>query len=348
MSMTLTQIARQLKLSPMTVSRALRGTGRMRPQTRARVVAAAARLGYRPNVSARAMRSGRSGCVALLVSPTAEHGVLPQELVWGIERELAAQNRYLALARVTTARTGAAAEGVPKLLGELLADGILLNYTHRVPREMERQIDALSTPAVWINRKRPRDAVYVDDHGGFERATVRLLAMGHTRIAYADYYVRADADAADWHYSTVDRYAGYAAAMAEAGRPARRLVIPAPAGGRPPDRPVAFTRTWLTDAPRARRPTAVVCYDEYTALAILHAAATTGIRVPADLSIVSAAVGPLDAFDRSIATLTVPAADMGRAAVMMLFTKMERRVRHATSAALPMLFESTDGIAPPP
>src|SRR5687767_1110019 len=101
MAITLSQLARELGVSTMTVSRALRGVGRIGEETRERIVNAARRHGYRPHGLARAMRSGRSGCVALCVADGDVPGTcaMPSQLAIDIDRALTERGMYLAVAR---------------------------------------------------------------------------------------------------------------------------------------------------------------------------------------------------------------------------------------------------------
>ena len=65
---TLKDIARQLNLSPATVSRALNGFPEVKSQTRELVLEAATRLNYRPNLIAQKLVSGRSGMIGLILN----------------------------------------------------------------------------------------------------------------------------------------------------------------------------------------------------------------------------------------------------------------------------------------
>src|SRR5690348_14837575 len=65
---TLKDVAAYCGVAASTVSRALSNPGRVNPTTRERILAAAAELDYRPNTQARALHSGRTGTIALLVS----------------------------------------------------------------------------------------------------------------------------------------------------------------------------------------------------------------------------------------------------------------------------------------
>ena len=67
-AVTITDVAAATGVAPSTVSRALNNPGRVSPATRARVEEAARRLNYVPNSQARALSSGRTGTIAVLVS----------------------------------------------------------------------------------------------------------------------------------------------------------------------------------------------------------------------------------------------------------------------------------------
>ena len=68
---TMRDVARRAGVSPMTVSNVVNGHENVRPETRARVLAAITELGYRMNTAARGLRRGRSGIIAIAVSTVA-------------------------------------------------------------------------------------------------------------------------------------------------------------------------------------------------------------------------------------------------------------------------------------
>jgi LacI family transcriptional regulator len=69
--------AQELGLDVSTVSRALRSAPRIRPQTAKAVRALADRPAYRPNAAARALRGGKTGRVAVLLSPPPQRFASP-------------------------------------------------------------------------------------------------------------------------------------------------------------------------------------------------------------------------------------------------------------------------------
>src|SRR5579863_8762878 len=98
---TIASIAAHMGLSRATVTHVLNGHGteqRIRPQTQQRVLEVARELGYRPNASARAMRAGRFGSVALIQSQLGEY--LPSELLYGLTTAMVARDVRLMLTHV--------------------------------------------------------------------------------------------------------------------------------------------------------------------------------------------------------------------------------------------------------
>src|SRR5690349_18023437 len=104
MSVTIKEIAQHTGLSIPTVGNVLgRSAGRYSQATRQRVMKAAQELGYRPNSSARAMRSGKIGCAALVLSRSHPSILshIPLGLLDGLDDELAQHNMHLTVSRLT-------------------------------------------------------------------------------------------------------------------------------------------------------------------------------------------------------------------------------------------------------
>src|SRR5579883_3270772 len=102
MPATLKQIARETGVSIKTVSRILSGHSDLhRPETRERVLKAAQDLGYLFNSSARALRQGRFGCIALVLSADLVFSMTPTGLVGGILDACAAERLHLTLAQLS-------------------------------------------------------------------------------------------------------------------------------------------------------------------------------------------------------------------------------------------------------
>src|SRR4051794_20332710 len=144
MSVTIKEIARRTGLSVPTVGNVLgRSASRYSAETRQRVLAAAQAMGYRPNSSARAMRQGRTGAAALVLSRShqSSHSHIPAGLLDGIDDELATRGMHLTVSRLTDEELSSD-DILPKVLREYLADGMIVNYTHEIPPGMLELIRA--------------------------------------------------------------------------------------------------------------------------------------------------------------------------------------------------------------
>ncbi len=338
-------IARRAKVSQVTVSHVLSGRGRVGDEVRERVLAIAAQLGYRPNAAARAISTGKFGCVALLLGARQQTSVLPQGLVWGIEDALEREQLYLIVARLDDDRMRTPGH-IPSILRQVNADGLLINYTYWHPPELAEQLSSHRIPAIWINTKRPTDCVYPDEIEASRSATVRLLELGHRRIAYVD-WIPGGFDQPNLHFSTHDRYAGYAQAMTAAGLSPRLLNCEVrgegylPASGR---ERIAWMTSWMS---AVDRPTAVIVYGSFSTRPLLFAAQTCGLKIPRDLSVVTFHHTHEQDFEVPIATLIVPEQEMGSVGVRMLIERMAAPSAPMPSRALPVAFVEGGSIGSP-
>ena len=284
---TTEDIAKHLEVSAATVRHVLSGKADrvgIRMETRQRVLDAAQQLGYRVNTSARTMRTGRFGNVAL-VQPF-RNVYLPSSLTLTLARELDALDMHLVIAQLPDERINEE-EYLPKIVRELAADGLLVNMLVGIPEHFYTTIRKHAIPTIWMNTRQEADCVHPDDFGGGRIAASHLLALKHRRIAFLSDVSATDCAAPHrYHYSSFDRFAGYAERMREEGLPPAQIVV-APL----PDSDVEFHATnWVKEASAAltapNRPTAVIAYEQSQAISLLIAAARVGLRVPEDLSLV--------------------------------------------------------------
>ncbi len=326
---TIKQIAQHTGLSIRTVGRILSedgagsGSGLHTSSTRERVVSAARELGYRPNASARSMRTGKFGCVALLLSSaSAQRSNVPEGLFAGIDDALTEHNLHLTIARVPDEKLKGE-EAVPKILREWMADGLLVNYNCYIPQPLLQTLRDPRIPSVWINAKQEANAVWPDDFAAGRTATEDLLARGHRRIAYAIQ------EGADSHYSGTDRYEGYASAMRAAGHAPERLVLPEPAIRQgstsllPPPGWEENGPVWQADALQTgARPTAIIAYMSNVAYYLMFLAASHGLQAPRDLSIVTFEEYTTETTGYMLTTWRIPTYRVGQEAVRMLLVRI--------------------------
>ena len=308
-------------MTQVSVHRALRGLPGVSPELRRRIREVAHARRYRIKATARAAAVGRSHAISLLLSAESETSGLPPELPRGILDTLEARGYALLLSRATDEQLSDATF-IPRLIAEAQCDGILVDYTHRVPPRMIELIEHYRIPAVFINCKRPRDAVYPDDFEAGRRACRALLDLGHREIAY----IGPEPENPGAHYSVRDRLEGYAAAMREAGLKPKALCH-------------RWGRGWENDLPVVwkwtPRPTAFVTYS--IPFQVFITAAALGLACPRDFSVVTFEMSALspNIAGLEISRFGIPMREVGRTAAQVLLDKVERGNDSAPSATVP-------------
>ncbi len=327
---TQADLARLAGVSAVTVHKALGGQSGVSERMRQKIQNLAVEHGYRINVSGRAMRTGRFGNIALVLSTVPGRSTVPGGLLTGIQATLDEKDTQLTVARLPDAKL--ASEGfVPKVLREWSVDGLLINYTDHIPPNMTRLIREHAVPSVWINTSQSADCVYPDDLGAARQATRLLLEQGHRHIAFVDYAhdLAADPEA---HFSARARREGYEAEMAQAGLSASVVQDQIA----PEAQLAAAERLLRSDA----RPTAALCYAGPDATALYVAALKLGLDVPADLSLISFGGQRVRAVGIPVDSMLLPEAAMGRTAVLMLQEKIEKPGGTLPPAKLPFTYQA--------
>ncbi|MGH7143062.1 MAG: LacI family DNA-binding transcriptional regulator [Planctomycetota bacterium] len=312
MPVTMLDIAKETGLSRRTVGLALGPSAHLlRPETCSRIQAACRKMGYRPNSSALAMKTGRFNCIGLLQSTGRARSYMPDGLAEGIHDRLLEDDLQLAVARLPDERL-TDAHFVPRILRQWTCDGLLIDYINDIPPRLEELIAHHHIPSIWINAKRTVDCVYPDDFAAARTATQEFLQRGHRRIAYLR--CARGYSTLGRHYSELDRRDGYLAAMQSAQ-------LPAHVAGDDRAIPVAelhrFTRALLT-APD--RPTAWVVYSDHEAAALLTAGLSLGFVQPPPT--IAFAGAPIEIGGLAVPTMRIPERELGRRAVSLLLEKI--------------------------
>ena len=204
---TIAQVAEEAGVSAMTVSNVMNGKPGASEETRRRVMEVASRLGYRPNVSARNLKGGRSGLIGLIaLDLTSQYGL---EILRGVADELADAEQELL---VNASYHDAVREkDRVEFLGRGLVDGVLM-IAPVLEDETVKLLRRQNLPCVIIDPRRldvPLPRLSVDNYHGMRQGTQHLIDLGHTRIAY----LRGEEDLE----STSVRFQGFEDAMRLAG-----------------------------------------------------------------------------------------------------------------------------------
>ena len=339
------RIADEVGVSTMTVSRVLSGqtkeVWRSSSKRADEIRRVADKIGYRPNAAAKAVVSGRFGAISLLHGDLRKQVFfLPRTLMLGIHDALVERNLHLTSAVLHDDRLADEAV-VPKLLRELAADGLLIDYRVSIPDRLLDLVQKLRLPSLWMNTKVEQDCIYPDDIDGGRRAARHLLELGHRRIAFVSHSVSPEPTGGlVEHHSVQDRLSGAREEMCRCGLDLQvvhpRSIVP-----------TAERAAWLAECLlKTDRPTAVIAHSQFEALAVQTAAWRRGLVVPQDLSIVTFHDEPLDVHGETMTTFVVPFAEIGRRAVGHLWDRVEGCAEPLGSCVIPLSFKQGVSTAP--
>jgi LacI family transcriptional regulator len=272
--MNLKELATNLGLSQTTVSRALNGYPEVNEATRQRVNDAAARLGYRPNASARRLATGRAGAFGIVYSTGQGYGPHTSEFLGGLGARLAAQEIDILVSTVDTLEEEMAA--YRRAAASKRVDAVILHSPTPSDERAKVLIDLglpfllhgrtdIGSPVAWLD---------IDNRAATERATSHLLDLGHRRIALIN--------GPRGPTFAEHREAGYRAAMAERGATVTPNLI---ANGTFTDETgFRFAQIMLEQSPR---PTAILAGSMMTALGVFRAIRSAGLTLGKEVSMIA-------------------------------------------------------------
>jgi len=271
----LSDVARIAQVSKATASRALSGNGYVSPETRARVVSAAADLGYVVSSNAASLVTGRTRNVGVII-PHINRWYFG-DVLEGIESALIAAGYDLTLYRLSAdaddRRRVFEYFLVRKRVDAVIAVGIEL------ASDEVALISSLGKPIIGIGGPIAGITTFsIDDVAAAALVTEHLISLGHTSIMHFGGDQEREMD----FRVHSQRLAGFRKAMASAGLPAdadtyRPTELSIPGGHELALAVLADPRT---------RPTAVVAGSDEVAIGTIVAARQLGITVPAQLSVV--------------------------------------------------------------
>jgi len=308
MRVSIKDIARAAGVSHPTVSRALSDSPLINRETKARIQRLAREMGYSPNALARGLVTRQTYSVGVVVTTLADPFVA--EIVQGIEAT--AHDHGYAVVLSTCGAVPEREISAVEMLRSKRVDGVIVTAS-RIGALYLEHLERVGVPIVLINNQNEQSGRYtftvtVDNRHGGKLAAGHLVKLGHRRIAY----VSGPAN----HSSDLDRQAGYRQALLEGGiEPQPALVVPG--NGRPSGGEQALARLLSVN----ERPTAVFCYNDMTAIGLVHAARQAGLAVPRDVAV----VGFDDILFASylyppLTTVAQPRVEMGERAMGMMLS----------------------------
>ena len=332
---TVYDVARLAGVSTATVSRVISGNDRVLAHTRERVLTAVAELGYVPSGAAKDLAARRTGVLGMCFPDLVGDQDIADsdamywydEVIRGMERA-ARRSGYAIL--IAASHASDDVNLVLSVAGR--CDGLVV-LARTVPARMLEHI-AMRIPVVLLASERERDEIsgvldhlWVANGSGAYAATAHLADHhGYRDIAFA----AGPADSPD----STSRYDGYRKALSERG------LTP----GDPPLRGDFTTaggrRAAAEILASQRRPRALVCANDQTAIGAMAALQSAGLRVPADIALTGFdGIGLGEHLRPSLTTVVQPMRGLGETAVRLLQNRMADPTLGPRAIELPVRLE---------
>jgi DNA-binding LacI/PurR family transcriptional regulator len=257
-------------VSHQTVSRVLNGFPKIRPATRARVLAAIEELGYRRNTAARTLVTRRSGIIGVITADMNHFG--PANIMLGLESASREAGYSLSLTGLPEISRASLRAAVDQVL-DLAVEAVVMIVAHQEALTLAQSL-RIGVPLVLVEGDLSATPLRagVDQIAGARLATDHLLDLGHESVLHLPgpaVWLEAAARAEGWRLALAERDRSVPALMAEGDWSSRSGYE---AG-----------RAMLQET---RLPTAVFAANDQMALGLLRALHEAGVRVPQDVSVV--------------------------------------------------------------
>ncbi|MFL6116428.1 MAG: LacI family DNA-binding transcriptional regulator [Catenulispora sp.] len=262
----LRDVAELAGVSHQTVSRVFKDHPRVSAETRAKVLAAAAQLDFRPNAIARALATGTSRTIGVVSFDTTLFG--PASMVSAIERSAREADYFVSVVGLSSPHRRSVAEAADRLRGQGV-DGIILIPGH-VPADQVVRHLPVQLPVVALGTAETVASASVDQYNGPLTAVRHLLDLGHTTVHHA-------AGPTDWRDAR-ERERAWRDALAAAGAPVPEVL--------PGDWSAASGYERGKALAADPSVSAVFAANDHIALGVLLALHEAGRRVPQDVSVI--------------------------------------------------------------
>lgn len=320
---TIHDIARELKISASTVSRALNDNPRISLKTKEKIKAVAAKLGYRPNTLASNLRNKKSNTIGIVVPLINRHFF--SSVISGVE-DVAFKAGY----NVVISQSNDLASKEINIVHSMFSnrvDGLIISISMQTDTfDHLKAFGKKHIPLVFFDRVVPEietNKIVVDDFAGGFRVTQHLIDQGYKRIAHL---------AGTQSLMTyLDRKNGYIEALRKNNIPYdESLVI---INTLTSDEGISAVQQ-LMELPNP--PDAIFCGNDTTALSSMIYLRDKGFRIPQDIGIVGFSNEPFSkVVSPSISTIAQPGFEMGQKAAELLIRQIETKEETYQTIVLP-------------
>ncbi|SDG99946.1 LacI family DNA-binding transcriptional regulator [Klenkia brasiliensis] len=299
-------VARLAGVSHQTVSRVVNEHPYVREQTREAVLAAMAELGYRPNLTARALARRQSDTIGVIAFDTTLHG--PASTLFSLEQAARTAGYEVHVVTVPDPEPQAFADAVERLVAQSVCGVVVLAPQQAAVQVMVGLPTDLPAVAVEGGAAPGVPSVVVDQVEGARQATRHLVELGHREVAH----VRGPQD---WIEAEA-RVDGWRRALADAGL-AVRDPLPGDWSARSG---YAAGQALRRDHPEV---TGVFVANDHMALGLLRALAEAGVDVPGQVSVVGFDdIAEAEYLHPPLTTVHQDFAEVGRRCVDVLLARM--------------------------
>jgi len=267
-SISLKDVAEAAGVSPSTVSRALSRHPRISAKTGDRIRGLAQEMGYTPSLPARSLVTRDTATIGMAITQASDPFL--GQLVAGVEE--AAQSNGYSVFLSSSYRDAVREEKVIRSFYERRVTGIIVTGS-QIAAGYTQLSERFPLPIVLINFPDYPYSVSTDNQAGARQVVEHLLDAGHRRIAYIGNYRS--------YNTNLNRLAGYKLALTQHKIPLDEQLLIEEDGTLQGGIEAASR---LLNLPQP--PTAIFCFNDMTAIGVLHALERAGVQVPSGCSVV--------------------------------------------------------------
>jgi len=269
MPVTMKDVAKKAGVSIKTVSRVINNQGEISEQTRQRIMQIVDELGYRPNTLARGLLTGKTYTVGVII-PDITDPFFP-DLILGAEQ--AARSRDFNVFLCNANREPELELHYANVLKDRRVDGLILAGSRLQPEGLKTIVESQHTVILSQYAISGATVFSMSDFDASYLVGEYLYSLGHREVAYFN---------GGWTGSRELRMEGFIQSFVDRGmaRDVVKTVLTSPVTN---DTSVQAAKELLTSHPNI---TAVACYNDVLAVAMMHAARELDKHIPEDLSVV--------------------------------------------------------------
>ncbi|WP_203256955.1 LacI family DNA-binding transcriptional regulator [Hyunsoonleella ulvae] len=306
---TIYDIAERLNLTAATVSRALNDNDRISKKTKALVQKTAIEMNYEQNRVAKALKSGKSYNVGVIV-PKIDNNFFGS-LIRGIEEEIRPLGYHVIICQ-THEDPNIEKECIDTLI-HAQVDGILISTTPNSTTQAFEKIIKKGIPLIFFDRKKSIkgvSSVTINDFEAGYKSTKHLINQGYKRIAHlrGDYSVEI----------FKQRYLGYKQALIDSGYELNEDYIIKTKSTRDDGKKAAKTLLNL-----GKRPDAIFSSSDFAALGAIKELKAQGVKIPEDMGVVGFSNEPFTKFmELSMSSVDQSPIEMGKSTARVFMEQM--------------------------